>query len=784
MSRHIFNFVYRSLLRNASFSLISLFGLAISLAASIVIFMHYFSELSFDKHIPESERSYRLITRYREGDYWSRTFAGFGDALANCPEVEKLTTFNDIKNTQVQIGDSEYNIPESVIADTAFMDFFGLELVSGRREDLGEPNTVFVTEELAGRLFPGENPLGKEIFIKQFEGFRDDSIGHFTIAGLVKPLPENTHFGFEMICSWQGPFSNRLEGMKRAKLFGVHIYVRLFEGVPAAKVEAGLTALSLPFYEGTPGPPIDVFNSKLQPVRDIHFTPDINRETRPIIRKSLIYILISIGFLILILMTVNYTSALIVLSQQQARATGIMRNLGASKQDLFRLSLFRNALIVGLSLILSWIIIGLAEPFLQSVLGDRWSFRSLSLQMLLAGAAIGIPVTVLATLGMRLPLRRNFSVFGILTVIQIAIVIILLGFSLVIERQISYLDRKDLGFTGENVIVVRIPAESPRGSFLVEEMEKQAGVLSASTAHMHPADISQSMEFSQAGKNYPFSFRVVAPESLETLEIELLEKFGAPEGPLRDWIINETFYKQLLQDFSAGDIASGEFSARDLDPDDARSQFRIGGVMKDFHYSSLHNRIENFAFVMSDPGRSYHRWLLVRFAEGQSESVLGEIKRMMDTHFHEKALDYFFLEDYLNDQYADSGELSAIVRLFTLLAILIALTGLYGLALFITRRRSKEIGLRKLHGAGTRRIILMLNLGFLKWIGLAFVLACPLTFLALQKWLVNFAYKTALPWWIFILPGIIVACVTMLAVSWQTGAAARSNPVHTIRMNH
>jgi len=784
MPRHIFHFVYRSLLKNASFSLISLFGLAISLAASIVIFMHYFSELSFDKHIPDSERSYRVITRYREGNYWSRTFAGFGDALANCPEVEKLTTFNDIKNTLVQIGETEYNIPESVIADTAFVDFFDLELISGRRKDLGEPNTVFVTEELAGRLFPGEDPLGKEIFIKRFEGYRNDSIGYFTIAGLVQPLPENTHFGFEMICSWQGPFSEGLERLKGAKLFGVHIYVRLFEGVSAAKVEAGLTDLSLPFYEGTPGPPIDVFNSKLQPVRDIHFTPDINRETRPVMRKSLIYILISIGFLIVILMTVNYTSALIVLSQQQARVTGIMRNQGATKQDLFRLFLFRNALIVGMSLILSWFIIGLAEPFLQSVLGDRWSFRSLSVQMLLAGAAIGIPVTVLATLGMRIPIQRNFSVFGILTVIQFAIVIVLLGFSLVIERQISYLDRKDLGFTGKNVFVVRIPAESPRGSLLAEEVEKQAGVISASTAHMHPADISQAMEFSQAGKNYPFSFRMVAPGSLETLEIELLERFGAPEGPLQDWIINETFYTQLLQDFSPEDIASGDFSARDLDPEDSRAQFKIGGVMKDFHYSSLHNRVENFAFVMSDPTRTYHRWLLVRFAEGQSASVLGAIQRIMDTHFHGKALDYFLLEDQLNEQYAASGDLSAIVRLFTLLAILIALTGLYGLALFITRRRSKEIGLRKLHGAGTRQIILMLNLGFLKWIVVAFVIACPLTLLALQKWMINFAYKTALPWWIFVLPVIIVACITMLAVSWQTSAAARSSPVKTINLNH
>jgi putative ABC transport system permease protein len=291
------------------------------------------------------------------------------------------------------------------------------------------------------------------------------------------------------------------------------------------------------------------------------------------------------------------------------------------------------------------------------------------------------------------------------------------------------------------------------------------------------------MEFSQAGKNYPFSFRVVAPGSLETLEIELLERFGAPEGPLQDWIINETFYKQLLQDFSPEDIASGDFSARDLDPDDSRAQFNIGGVMKDFHYSSLHNGIENFAFVMSDPGRTYHRWLLVRFAEGQSASVLGAIHRMMDTHFHEKALDYFLLEDILHEQYAASGDLSAIVRLFAILAILIALTGLYGLVHFMTRRRSKEIGLRKLHGAGTRQIILMLNLGFLRWIVGAFIIACPLTLLALEKWMVHFTYKTTLPWWIFVVPGIVVVCITMLAVSWQTIAAAQAGPVKTINLN-
>ena len=525
MKPHIFKLAYRSLLKNRSFFLISLFGLATSLAAAIVLFMHYFSELSYDKHIPDSERTYRIITRLGEGTYWSRTFAAFGDALADRPEVEEFTSFNDIKNCQVNIGEKDHNIQEAVIADTAFIDFFGLELISGRKEDLGEPNTVFITEEIADRLFPGDNPLGQEIFLKQFEGNRNDSVGYFTIAGVVRPWPENSHFGFGMICSWNGHFSGQLERLKGGKLFGIHTYVRLFQGVPHADLEASLTDMLIPYLEGTAGPPITGFNSKLQGVRDIHFTPDINRETRPVIPKSMIYLLLSVGLLILILMTMNFTSAVIVQSHQQKRTTGIMRIMGATKLDLFRMSLLKNALIVGLSLILSWIFIGLAEPFLQSVFGSKWNLHSISTKMLLVGAATGIPVIIIATLGMQLPFKKNFTVFGVLTVIQFAVVIILMGFSLVVQRQISYLDQTDLGFTEKNVFVVRIPAENPRGSFLVEEMEKQAGIISASTAHFHPGDITMSMDFAMGGNNYPYSFRIVGPRALETLEINLLERF-------------------------------------------------------------------------------------------------------------------------------------------------------------------------------------------------------------------------------------------------------------------
>jgi putative ABC transport system permease protein len=272
----------------------------------------------------------------------------------------------------------------------------------------------------------------------------------------------------------------------------------------------------------------------------------------------------------------------------------------------------------------------------------------------------------------------------------------------------------------------------------------------------------------------------VDPGSLEILEIDLLERFSAPGGALEDWVINETFYKQLAQDFSPEVLATSNFSPGEVDPDNSGTPFIIGGVMEDFHYSSLHNSMGNFAFVMRDQESLYNRWLMIRFEEGHAETVLEAADHMMETHYPAKVFDFFLLEDKLNEQYQASGRLSDIVRLFTLIAILIALTGLYGLSHYMTRRRSKEIGIRKIQGAGTRQIILMLNLEFLKWLGLALIIASPLTLWTLNIWLVNFAYRTALPWWIAVLPGMLVAVVAMMAVSWQTSAAARSNPVETI----
>ena len=783
MKSHKLKFAIRSLWKHKSFSMISLAGLSTALAAFIIILSYYINELRFDKHIPDSERTYRIITRLEEGNFWARTFACYPDALVDLPEVEKLTSFIYGANTVVKIDRSDFTISESLIADTSFVDFFGLDLLTGRKEDMGEPNTVFITRALAERFFPGEDPLGKEIFVKQFEFIRGDSIGHFSVAGIFESLPGNTHFGCQMIFSQKGHFSGRMNQLKTRILHGANVYVRLHQGVPAEKLEPLLTERLIPFLKNKPGPPIEAFNSRLQAVRDIHFTTDINREIKAVTPKSTIYLLLSVGLLILILMTLNFISAVLVQSHQQTKSTGIMRILGAGKKELFSLSLFKIVIIVGLGLLISWGIIALIDPFLQSVFGESWSFRSVYKHMLLGGLATVIPVVLLAAWGMHLPVKKSFTVFGWLTTIQFAIVVFLLGFSMMIERQLNYLDQKDLGYSAENTFVFGIPGANPRGSFLIEELEKQAGITSVSTMHYHPADIYQSMEFTVGEHRFPFGFRMVDPGSLETLQIGLIERFCQPEGPLTGWIINETFYKHLLQEFSEEEIATGNFTGEENDPDstDSGVPFVVGGVMEDFHYSSLHNSIDNFAFAMFNPETQYCRWLVVKHGEGQAKRVQKVVEQMMDTHFHGRAYSFFILEDKLNEQYKASGILAKVIRRFTLLSVLIALSGLYGLALFITRRRSREIAIRKVYGAGYRQIQVMLNLRFLKWVGIAFILACPITIWALQKWLLNFAFRALVPWWIFALSGIFVAAISMIAVSWQTSSAARLNPVDSIK---
>jgi putative ABC transport system permease protein len=788
----------RKLLRQRSFTLNNLGGLSISLAACIVILVYASYEQGFDKKIPDHERTYRIISRLTDGKYWSRSFACYPDALSGRPEIEKMTSFIHTNNNVIRAGESDYTVPESVIADTAFLDFFDVECMAGRKEDLGLPNTVFLDAGLAQRLFPGGNAYGQEILLRQYEGNVLDSLGSFTVAGIVKPFPGNIHFGFRMIFSQQGNFHEMIGHLKEGKFFAANVYLRLFDEAPVADLEADLTEVLVPFLGRSHGPPVEAFQSRLQPVREIHFTPDLNREPKPVISKPVLYLLFSVGGLILILLCMNFLGTAIVQALRQRKETGIMRTLGASHFELFSVSLSKIFLFVAAGLFLSWFIVFLAGTRLEVIFGSGWDPGKSLARILLYSLAAGCFVIIVAASGMHLMSARSpvvellkgklpaggklSGIFGALTVIQFVIVVFLIGFSMMIGRQLRFLDHKDLGYTAENVYIARIPSSEPKGSFLLEEIKRNASVVSASTVHHHPADVFQHMNFAAGQSQYPFEFRMVDQDIFKTLDIELIRNFSPGQQNMDGWVINETFYRILVQDFSEEIVAGSNFNVEEGDAaEDGRTRFKIAGVMKDFHYGSLYDRIGPFAFAIRNPESLYNRWLVVRFRNGQSAACMAAVNEMMERHFPGRQHEGFLLSEMLKNKYASSRQLALIIRVFTLLSILIAGFGLYGLSLYIVQQRTKEIGIRKVFGASQWQVNSMLNLGFLKWVAVSFVVACPFTLWAMKKWLMNFAYKATPSVWIFLLTGITITAIAVASVTWQTAIAAGRNPVDAIR---
>ncbi|MFC2098747.1 ABC transporter permease [Bacteroidota bacterium] len=709
-----------------------------------------------------------------------------------------MTSFIQTNNNIIRIGDSDLTVSEAVIADTAFQDFFGIELIVGRKEDLGLPNTVFLTSELAEKLFPGENAYGKEFFLDQIEGNTNDSLGLFTVKGIVRPLPDNTHFGFQMIYSQKGNFSGLVNHLKNNKVFGANVYVRIDDRNKVPTLEADLDSVLVPFLSRSYGPPVEAFNSRLQAVREIHFTTDLNREPRPVIRKSALYLLFSVGGLILVLMCVNFLSMAIVQSLRQRKETGIMRTLGAENYEIYKLSLSKVFLLVGTAIILSLLMVLLSGKWLEHFFESGWNPWNLIWKILLFSFVVGLSLSFIVASAMhfsnafRSPTdlikgemtsgKNLFRILGTLIVVQFGIVVFLIGFSLMIDKQLKYLNNKDLGYNSKNVLVARIPGQQPRGSLLLEEIRKQSSVISASTVHHHPGDVFQHMGFAAGQKEFPFEFRMVDRDAINTLDIKLLKRFGPENGEMEGWLINETFYNHLLQDFSEEDISGSNFNLPEEETGgSSRSRFIIAGVMSDFHYSSLHDRIGNFAFAIRNPESSYNRWLIVRFHDGQYRECLDAVNGMMETHFPGRSNENFTLSENLENKYASSRKLSQIILVFTMLSIIIAGFGLYGLSAFMAQQRTKEIGIRKVFGASTNQVLILLNQKFLTLVAISFCIACPVTIWAIKKWIINFAYNTSPSVWIFILTGIIITSIAIISVTWQTASASRRNPVDAIR---
>jgi len=789
MIKQYVNIGLKRLLTFKVYSLINIigFGIAIAVCLAILLFTNY--HFSFDKYITDGENSYRIISRYGDGTYNANTFACFDDVLNSCPEVAShAIAYTNHHVDEIYVGNDKIKCDELIFANVSFLDFFSVKMLEGNKQSVNQPNTMFVTPAMAKKLFPDKEAINQTVLVKSLTANRDSLIG-FTITGIIEPLPETSHLGYEILLSQKGHFSQTVETLKARKVFGSAVYVKLFPNTNITAFEQSIAQKIAPILQGVHGPPPEVFNHKLQAIYDIHFSTDTTNEIRPIIRRSSLYILLLVGILIFIIATINFINIHIARASFHRKQSKIIVFLGGGKRHLFS-NIFIEIL---LSVIISFLIaiiflVVFREPLTNQFFID-WNISFQNIEFWTVTTILFLVVAIMVLLFCssifinKIGELRQIKLAIPLMVFQFVLVIALIGFTILINKQMHFVNQKELGYTSENVLIIQINQRNSKINTFRDELLKLPGIISAATALHYPGYHLQDMNLSIGDNSFPFKFGFIDQYAIKTLNINTLQYFKAAKEKATDgWYINESFYNKLKETYSEVQIASSNFPENESKKNDNILQkFEILGVINDFHYASLHSEIENFAFFIPKPDTRYNRFLFARVNQSGSQVLLGKIEKIMHEIYPDQSFNYQFLDEQLNNQYHSEQSLLRLINSFSVLAIIIACLGLIGLSLFMIEKRTKEIGIRKVNGATVYEIIKMLNSYFIKWIALAFVIAVPISFLAIQKWLENFAYKTAVSWWIFALAGLITIVIVILTVCWQTFKAARRNPIEALR---
>lgn len=783
------------LLAFKAYAIINISGLALAIFVCLATLIYVQHHASFEKYINNGENSYRLISRIDDGTYYANTFACFEDVIHLCPEIKSHTLcFANQRIDEVVIDSTIIRVKGAIFADASFIDYFSVKIIEGEKASINQPNTMMLTPAMSGKLFPGKNAIGQTVQIKSNTGDQD-SLVSYSVSGIIEPLPGTSHIEYEFLLSKNGHFEAMAKRLKSQKVFGGLLYVKIYPSSNTGVLEKKLTDLIVPELNSAFGPPLDAFDHKLQPVYDIHFTPGLIGETGTTIRRSTHTILILTGILILALAIMNFVIMYIARASFHQKATLIVRSYGGTKIHLLIQTILEVLISVVISFLIAFTILYLIQFYVPSLFNVDWDIKaeastlwimSLSLFMVVVTAISLLSSPDLLKQGSILKQttrERKIKAAIVLVIFQFTLVIGLLGFTLMMNIQMKFIQNRELGYTSENVMLIQVPQSNAKVHVLKEELALLPGVISSGTVQHCPGYHFQDMNFSINGNPFPFKFGFIDQEALQTLGIQPLYYFtDEKEKATNGWLINETFYTNLRSRFSEEEIAASDFPDEESQTDDpTRQKFIIQGVLQDFHYASLHSEIENFAFFITDPETRNNRFVLVHFDTDKNEEVFQAINKKITEIYPGFAVNYSFLDEQLKSHYASEETILKLINVISILAILVACFGLIGLSIFITEKRTREIGIRKVNGASEVGIIRILCIDFLKWVSIAFIIATPVAYYATGRWLENFAYRTSLSIWIFILAGVIALLIAMITVSWQTFLAARKNPVETLR---
>ena len=789
MFRNYIKVAVRNLLRHKAYSAINIAGLAIGMAACIVISLWVSFHLSFDNFQAKGERIYVIINKIAitgKSPFYVQSVSGpVGPALkTDYPEIIDYTRFLPLRvSTPLQCEGRKFNLESVCFTDQSFFDVFSFGLISGDPGSaLSEPNNMVLTEKTAERIFGNEDPLGKAVYLPEW--------GDYRITGVLRNVPANSVLQFNALIPIH---KSRLEWSDWPNNNALATYLLLDQEADPKALEKKFPEFLKKFL-----PNDDNYVYYLQPLRDIHLhSTNIGTQGCKTVDITYIYIFPLVAFFILLIACINYMNLSTARSAGRAREVGLRKTVGASRFQLIRQFLSESVFQSMLALILAVSLVELALPAFNTSFGTRLSLVYPGNWLVLAGfvaVALGVgllagsypafflssfkPLAMLKGLLHRgstgLALRRS------LVVLQFGISIVLIVSTLLIARQLRYLQEKDMGFNREQVINVPIPG-GVRTKFdaLRQELLSNPAVtgITASSEKLGVSPWQQSVEFEGKNPNekWMFNIKVVDPDYIPFYGLKIVDGRGfsrdfGTDSILNAYVINEALARKIGWDSPVGK----RFKVWSATHDGT-----VIGVVKDFNYLSLKQKLEPIALTLLPQSRLSS--VSIRIRPENTAATLKYIEDIWNRFEPDLPFEYSFLDEEFAQLYEAERMLGRLSGIFSLLAVFIACLGLLGLISYAAESRTKEIGIRKVLGASVKDIVLLLSKEFIWLLCLATLIAWPVAWYFVNRWLQNFAYRIDLDWMTFLLGGVIALAIAALTVSYQAVKAATANPADALR---
>ena len=798
MLKNYLKIALRNMLKHKGYSFINITGLAVGMACCILILLYIQFEFGYDKFHKDADKIFRVAKDFRikgePASYGTATPPTLAPIILNdFPEVEHAVRLYGSKGV-IKYGEKKF-IEEGIFyADASFFNIFTFPFIKGNPETaLKYPYSVVLTEETAKRYFNREDPLGKTISFKNTEDFK--------VTGVIKVVPINSHFKFDILFSLatlEDTYSkSSYNALKNWWNHSYRTYIKISGDKPSPQLVDGIYNLSKRYVsdqEAQFG-----FQQKffLQPLRDIYLKSNIEDEIGETGNIAYLYIFMVIAIFILIIACINFINLATARSAQRAHEVGMRKVVGAVKTQLVRQFLVEAILVSFASLALAIIIVLLSLPLFNDLTGKNLELYFGDFKIIFLWAAIPFIAAFLSGcypaffLSAFKPIDTLKGAFESqkkaaflrkgMVVFQFAISIILIVGTLVISKQLDFMKNRNPGFDKEQVMVLSLQGTKEsrqKYEILKNEFSRHSSVISASASSTVPGRLFSSLSVNPEGYSQEETKTMYSLETdydfLKTLKIEL----AAGRFLSRDFktdaenafLLNETAVFNL--GWSSPKNALGKKITR------GRKKGKVIGVIKDFHFESLHKEISPLLIYFEPDDFEY---LSLRIAPGNIPGTISFIESKWKKLLPGEPFNFFFLDDDFDRQYRAEEKVQNIFRSFTIIAIVIACLGLFGLAAFTTQQRFKEIGIRKVLGASVPGILLLLAKEFLKWVLLSNFIAWPIAYIAANKWLQNFAYRTDIGIWTFLCSTLAALAIALLTVSYQAVKAAFINPVAAMK---